>query len=176
MINGEIVSVEYCIFYVNFATQFIILSEEISSCFTKHDSVKVIVNLVHKRYFCYQNAIFSHNMKFVPENWMPWRGIYTTVASYWARWRLKSPASPVYSTFYSGADQRKHHSSDSLAFVCEFTCDRWIPRTNGQLRGKCFHLLTSSWFRQNVILCHGITPCTTWLNFTSQDWIWSHTI
>ena len=24
--------------------------------------------------------------------------------------------------------------------------DRWIPRTNGQLRGKCFHLMTSSWF------------------------------
>ena len=30
------------------------------------------------------------------------------------------------------ADQRKHR-------------DRWIPRTKGQLRGKCFHLMTSSW-------------------------------
>ena len=27
----------------------------------------------------------------------------------------------------------------------EFTGDRWIPRTKGQLRGKCFHLMTSSW-------------------------------
>ena len=27
----------------------------------------------------------------------------------------------------------------------EFTGDRWIPRTNGQSRGKCFHLMTSSW-------------------------------
>ena len=26
----------------------------------------------------------------------------------------------------------------------EFTGDRWIPRTNGQQRGKCFHLMTSS--------------------------------
>ena len=26
----------------------------------------------------------------------------------------------------------------------EFTGDRWTPRTNGQLRGKCFHLMTSS--------------------------------
>ena len=26
----------------------------------------------------------------------------------------------------------------------EFTGDRWIPRTKGQLRGKCFHLITSS--------------------------------
>ena len=51
----------------------------------------------------------------------------------------------VYPTVYSGADQRKHQSSASLAFVCgEFTGDRWIPRTNGQWRGKCFHLMTSS--------------------------------
>ena len=28
----------------------------------------------------------------------------------------------------------------------EFTGERWIPRTNGQLRGKCFHLMTSSWY------------------------------
>ena len=27
----------------------------------------------------------------------------------------------------------------------EVTGDRWIPHTNGQLRGKCFHLMTSSW-------------------------------
>ena len=50
----------------------------------------------------------------------------------------------VYSIVYSDADQRKHQSSTSLAFVREFTRDRWIPRTNGQLHGKCFHLMTSS--------------------------------
>ena len=50
----------------------------------------------------------------------------------------------VYSTFYSDADQRKHQSSASLAFVWGILRDRWIPRTNGQLRGKCFHLMTSS--------------------------------
>ena len=51
----------------------------------------------------------------------------------------------VYSTSYSDADQRKHQSSASLAFVWGIHRDRWIPRTNGQLRGKCFHLMTSSW-------------------------------
>ena len=57
----------------------------------------------------------------------------------------------VYSTVYSGADQSKHHSSASLAFVwgihrgpVNSPHKRWIPRTNGQLRGKCFHLMTSS--------------------------------
>ena len=52
----------------------------------------------------------------------------------------------VYSTVYSDADQRKHQSSASLAFVWGIHRDRWIPRTKGQLRGKCFHLMTSSWF------------------------------
>ena len=36
-------------------------------------------------------------------------------------------------TVYSGAGQRKHQSSASLAFVRgEFTGDRWIPHTKGQ--------------------------------------------
>ena len=51
----------------------------------------------------------------------------------------------VYSTVYSDTDQRKYQSSASLAFVREFTGDRWIPRTNGLWRGKCFHLMTSSY-------------------------------
>ena len=50
----------------------------------------------------------------------------------------------VYSTVYSDADQIKHQSSASLAFVWGIHRDRWIPRTKGQLRGKCFHLMTSS--------------------------------
>ena len=50
----------------------------------------------------------------------------------------------VYSTVYSDPDQRKHQRSASLAFVRGIHRDRWIPRTKGQLRGKCFHLMTSS--------------------------------
>ena len=34
----------------------------------------------------------------------------------------------VYSVVYSDADQRKYQSSVLLAFVGEFTGDRWIPR------------------------------------------------
>ena len=51
----------------------------------------------------------------------------------------------VYSIVYSDADERKHQSSASLAFVRGIHRDRWIPRTKGQSRGKCFHLMTSSW-------------------------------
>ena len=51
----------------------------------------------------------------------------------------------VYKSVYSGADQRKHQSPASLAFVRGI--HRWLmnSRTKGQWRGKCFHLMTSSW-------------------------------
>ena len=52
----------------------------------------------------------------------------------------------VYSTVYSGADQRKHQSSASLAFVSGI--HRWIPCTKGQQRGK-----VSVWWRH-----HGLCP------------------
>ena len=56
----------------------------------------------------------------------------------------------VYSNFYSDADQRKHQSSASLTFVWGIHRDRWIPRTKGQLRGKCFHLMTSLCFKSLI--------------------------
>ena len=56
----------------------------------------------------------------------------------------------VYSTVYSDADQRKHQGSASLAFV-------WgihrgpvnYPYKWPFIRGKCFHLMTSSWSISN---------------------------
>ena len=50
----------------------------------------------------------------------------------------------VYPTVYSGADQMKHQSSASLFLWGEFIGDRWIPRTKGEWRGKCFHVMMSS--------------------------------
>ena len=42
----------------------------------------------------------------------------------------------------------------------KFIGDRWIPRTKGQQRGKCFHLMTSSWsvFKHSV-RTRPIYPC-----------------
>ena len=34
----------------------------------------------------------------------------------------------------------------------EFTGDRWIPLTKGQLRGKCFHVMTSSWYMKIILV------------------------
>ena len=66
----------------------------------------------------------------------------------------------VYSTVYSDADQSKHQSSASLAFVWGNHRDRWIPRTKDQLRGKCFHLMTSSYYIFDIsaiiLICAGV--------------------
>ena len=50
-------------------------------------------------------------------------------------------------------------NSALLAFVWGNHRDRWIPRTNGQLRGKCFHLMTSSWIRKFSLPCWLASSC-----------------
>ena len=107
-------------------------------------------------WFCH---LLEHSYSFVRNDWTTvmscygWGGIHKP-----DRWflhhyddvRMGAIASQitslviVYSAFYSGVDQRKHQSYASLAFVWGIHRDRWIPRTKGQLRGKCFHLMTSS--------------------------------
>ena len=51
----------------------------------------------------------------------------------------------VCSIVYLDSDQRNIKAPRHWPLCGEFTGDRWIPRTNGQLRGKCLHLMTSSW-------------------------------
>ena len=91
----------------------------------------------------------------------------------------------VYSTVYLDADQRKHQSSASLAFVWGIHRYRWIPRTKGQLRGKCFHLMTSSWEEIRVTIAVALLYFLVQLplsNTVSQDrylivsLLWMHAI
>ena len=70
----------------------------------------------------------------------------------------------VYSIVYSDVDKKHQSSSASLAFVRGIHQSRWIPLTNGQLRGKCFHLMTSSCRRPFSIL--HFTACTEFTRFT----------
>ena len=93
----------------------------------------------------YIHARICHLMAgYLPILWREWTLHYidvimTTMAS------QITCLTVVYLTVYSDADQRKHQSSASLAFVQGIHQDRWIPRTKGQLRGKCLRLMTSSW-------------------------------
>ena len=99
--------------------------------------------------------------------------IMTTIAS-----QITSLTS-VYSTVYSDADQRKHQSSASLAFVWGIHRDRWIPRTKGQLRGKCFQLITSEWwFYKDISISkcpfysHGSTSISALESYPMPHKVW----
>ena len=95
---------------------------------------------------------WSKRNKVTSVMWKNWQGInhyvdviMTTMASQITSLMV------VYSAVYSDTGQRKHKSSASLAFVWGIHRDRWIPRTKGQLRGKCFHLMTSSWLTSQYV-------------------------
>ena len=78
----------------------------------------------------------------------------------------------VYSTVYSDADQGKHQRSASLAFVRGIHRDRWIPRTKGQLRGKCFHLMTSSCKEEICQFSRRYTWMNTRVHFQGKGGDW----
>ena len=42
--------------------------------------------------------------------------------------------------------RRRSKKTSKLHVIGLCVGNRWIPRTKGQLRGKCFHLMTSSWY------------------------------
>ena len=74
-------------------------------------------------------------------SWAP----FPFILHYWARCRLKSPASRLFTQPFIQTQIKENIKAPPHWPLCgEFTGDRWIPRTNGQWRGKCFHLMTSS--------------------------------
>ena len=59
--------------------------------------------------------------------------------------RLKSPTSRLFTQSFIQTQIKENIKAPRHWPLCgEFTGDGWIPRTNGQLRGKCFLLMTSS--------------------------------
>ena len=78
----------------------------------------------------------------------------------------------VYSTVYSDADQRKHQSSASLAFVWEIHRDRWIPAQRASYAEN-----VSIWWRHHVstiqLLC--VAHWNVWRHlqsFLCRWWWW----
>ena len=74
----------------------------------------------------------------------------------------------AYSTICSGAD-KKNQSPESLDFVREI--HRWPvnSRTKGQLHGKCFHLVTSSWCLLIPFVMNRVHH-TKWYIFKNWKW------
>ena len=86
--------------------------------------------------------------------WVIWAGVevllsfvpafHTTMTSWWAWWRLKSSASRLFTQPFIQAQIKENIKAPLHRNLCgEFTGDRWIPRTKGQEREKCFKLMTS---------------------------------
>ena len=74
----------------------------------------------------------------------------------------------VYSTLYTGADQRKHRSSALLAFARGIHRGQVNSPQKGPVTRKCFHLMTSSWWWQpimyeNIILPKEYVAWQTWV-------------
>ena len=56
----------------------------------------------------------------------------------------------VYSTVIQAQITESTKAPRHRPLCGEFTGHRWIPRTNSQSRGKCFHLMTSPWWWSNL--------------------------
>ena len=55
------------------------------------------------------------------------------MTSKWAQWRLKSPASRLFTQPFMQTQVKENIKAPRHWPLCgEFTGDRWIPRTNGQ--------------------------------------------
>ena len=93
----------------------------------------------HRGYYSIINQSAIVVVAYTANSYSQWRHIRSTMASQITSLTI------VYATVHSGADQRKHQSSASLAFVRGI--HRWPVNSphKGQWRGKCFHLVTSSW-------------------------------
>ena len=80
------------------------------------------------------------------------------------RWRYKSAASRLFTRQFIQAQIKQRIKAPlHRPLWGEFTGDRWIPHTEGQLRGKCFHLMTSSW------------ECRTGIRVATR-WVWVYLI
>ena len=79
-----------------------------------------------------------------------------TVTSSCARWRLRSPASRLFTQPFIQAQIKENIKPPRHWPLCgEFTGYRWIPRTKDQQHGKYFHLMTSSWWiKMSRVNCH----------------------
>ena len=89
---------------------------------------------------------------------IPCRNISASV-----QWRHNSPTSLLFIQPFIQAQIKENAKAPRHCPLCgEFTGDRWIPRTKDQWRGKCFHLMTSSW----IILLH----LTVWTSPTRKEW------
>ena len=96
-----------------------------------------------------------------------------TMTSWWARWRLKSPASRLFTQPSIQAQIKENIKTPRHWPLCgEFTGDRWIPRTNGQsrcrlVRNTYWQTLVLSALSGNLVM-QNIPVGSSWDSMESQ--------
>ena len=79
----------------------------------------------------FEISIISRHL--VYSAWSFYNEIIIIVTSWWARWRLKSPASRLFTQPFVQAQIKENIKAPPLwPLYGEFTGDRWIPSTKGQ--------------------------------------------
>ena len=95
--------------------------------------------------------------------------------SQWARWRLKAPASRLFTQTFIQAQIKENIKPPRHWPLCgEFTGDRWIPSTKGQWCWKCFHLMTSSWCIRSEIKTVMLCFALPWLYNQFMNVLYTH--
>ena len=102
---------------------------------------------------------------------------YVTGTSWWAWWRLRSPASPLFTQPFIQTQIKENIKLPRHWPLCgKLTGDRWIPRTKGPVTRKMFPF-------DDVILTHSsilmtLQPIIHRVTFSSQPCprfvIWTH--
>ena len=140
-------------------------------------SMKAISNLTQILNFNWQNT--KHTLKWNPKTnrykcLFYWHKLHCgqviTMTSPWARWHLKSPASPLFTQPFIRAHIKENIKAPRHWPLCgEFTGDRWIP---AQLASNTENV--SIWWSHHVMACcltapsHYLNQC--WLIFSKVQW------
>ena len=108
-----------------------------------------------KQYGTSTHLVTSYDVVFLGQLWIGCNNLLLDSPK--PPWRIKSPASRLFTQPYFRAHIKENIKAPRhWPLYGEFTGDRWIPSTNGQWRGKCFHLMTSSCFPRHHWVKMGI--------------------
>ena len=116
------------------------------------------IRLIYNPFTEIETLLFGGNIR----NWLNWKLSQneTFRCGQWRifRWNDESNHQPHHCLLNHsfGCRSKKTIKLRVTGHLCgEFTGDRWIPRTNGHWRGKCFRLMTSSCIHS---ITHRFTP------------------
>ena len=99
----------------------------LQSC-TKQQIVSQAVLIIRSNTTCYHTSVRVKKAALLHLSYQ-----CITMTSQWVGWRLKSPASRLFTQPFIRAEIKENIKAPCHWPLCgEFTGDRWIPRTNGQ--------------------------------------------